>query len=200
MDSNGNATLKPNVGYHRIGGADFGIKGDKAEFSMSYLQDNPEEKLPTGIWVLQSPQPLKAYSIHTNYSVNTPLTLMPVKMSLDYLRISGGGISDYDANGIYRSSIFEKRTNFSNAIKFSGAVDTQLFSKKTIWNLSYLRDFDQKGTLIGTEALIFPKERFAFVVGADILGVDNPDENVSSDFLNQFRANDRYYGGVSYVF
>lgn len=200
VDSNGNATLKPSVGYHRLGGADLGFKGENSEFSVSYLQDSPEAKLPTGIWVLQNPEPMKSYSIHTKYSVPTPLTLFPVKVSLDYLKVTGGAISDFDANGIYRSSIFEKRTNFYNAVKLSGAVDTQLFSKKTIWNFSYLRDFDQKGTLIGTEALIFPKERFAFVVGADILGVDKPDENVSTDFLNQFRANDRYYGGVSYVF
>ncbi len=200
VDSNGNATLRPVVGFHRLAGADLGFKGRNSEFSLSYLQDNPEAKSPTDIWVLQSPEAMKAVTVHTKYSMETPLTLFPVKVSLDYLKITGGSISDFDSNGIYRSAIFEKRTGFYNAFRISGAIDTQLFLKKTIWNFSYLRDFDQKGTLIGTEALIFPKEHFAFVVGADILGVDNPDENISTDFLNQFRANDRYYGGVSYVF
>ena len=200
VDSNGNATLKPVVGFHKLAGADLGIKGKNSEVSISYLQDDPDTKSASDLWVLQRPEAMKAVTFHTKYSMETPLTLFPVKVSLDYLKITGGSISDFDSNGIYRSAIFEKRTNFYNALRISGAVETQLFSKKTVWNFSYLRDFDQKGTLIGTEALIFPKERFAFVVGADILGVDNPDENVTTDFLNQFRANDRYYGGVSYVF
>ena len=63
-----------------------------------------------------------------------------------------------------------------------------------------LRDFEQKGVLLSTEFRFFVSTKAYFYMGADILGVDNPDENTSGNFLNQYRANDRYSGGFSYVF
>jgi hypothetical protein len=68
-------------------------------------------------------------------------------------------------------------------------------------SIKYLREFDQKGTLINSEFTYYPQTSIALILGADIIGVDDSSEtNKDGRFLNQFRANDRFYGGMSYVF
>jgi hypothetical protein len=65
--------------------------------------------------------------------------------------------------------------------------------------VKYLREFDQQGDLVGAEMSLQATRSWAVSVGADVLSVDNED-SVDGTFLNQFRANDRYYGGLTYVF
>ena len=51
------------------------------------------------------------------------------------------------------------------------------------------------------ESQFFPTEKVGIVGGVDVLGVDqetNSDAEIG--FLNNYRANDRVFGGLSYVF
>jgi hypothetical protein len=68
-----------------------------------------------------------------------------------------------------------------------------------VTRFKYLYDSDQRGSLVNTEFLYYPDQKWALVAGADILGVQDESYKPSS-FLNQYRANDRFYGGMTYVF
>jgi hypothetical protein len=47
----------------------------------------------------------------------------------------------------------------------------------------------------------FPVQALGLTVGADVLGVDDTSaDNTDGRFLNEFRANDRVYAGLNYVF
>ena len=97
--------------------------------------------------------------------------------------------------------MFERRTNFTNRAQVAVAIDTAIYNRRLTSSFKYQREFDQKGTLINGELNYYPTREIAVVVGADILGVDSQEASeTDSRFLNQFRANDRVYGGLSYVY
>jgi hypothetical protein len=89
---------------------------------------------------------------------------------------------------------------FTNATMFKVEGElARILRRPLVTRFRYLYDSDQRGSLTSTEFLYYPDNRWAALVGADILSVD--DENYRpSSFLNQFRANDRVYGGMTYVF
>ena len=92
-------------------------------------------------------------------------------------------------------------TQFTNALSVRGKFFSTFRSKPVTVDYRLLRDFDQNGTLLGIEMNWKPSQNWQTTVGMDVLGVDNStDANLDPRFLNQFRANDRFYGGVGYVF
>lgn len=123
-----------------------------------------------------------------------------LKIQLGYLRIDGGTINDINTRSEKDSfTLFDERFFFYNSVLFKTEGKLfRLFNRDFTTKFSYLRDFNQKGSLVNTEFQFFPTQRWAVLVGGDFISVDT--ENDSSAFLNQNRANDRVYAGVNYVF
>lgn len=202
-EDTGSAPLYPIVGYHFVGGADVGYKLEKSNFALSYLEDAPQpiDQNEDDPFIVQRPTGMKAYSAHADTEVNLAGFAEPVVLAVGYLLINGGTYEDFDAKGKSYGAVFSQRFHFNHAASLQAQFSTVLFRKKLISKFKYLREFDQRG-MVGTgEFHFFPITDLALTVGADVLGVDNPSVEGSDDrFLNQFRANDRVYGGVSYVF
>ncbi|MCK6596925.1 MAG: transposase [Bdellovibrionaceae bacterium] len=194
-----NVSVSPDVTYHSIYSVDMGFVGKGRRFLISYLEDSPKDKNPEEGWVIQRLNPVKVYSLMAEKDFESEI-IKNLKTQLGYIKVYGGDIYDVDSAGNKDSfTLFDERLKFYNAVlfKFQGHIFS-LFRKSILTKVSYLRDFDQMGSLLNTELQYFPVKNWAVLIGGDFISVDV--ENNSSKFLNQYRANDRVYGGVNYVF
>lgn len=193
-------TVSPDVIYHSVYSADLGYAMENFKSSISYLQDEPGEKLPETDWSIQKLDGIKAYSAALEFSLANILT-KALAFQVHYLRVNGGGIIDVTSSGQPDDvTLFDQRLKFTNALSFR--IEGQLasfFHRPFVTRVKYLYDYDQKGSLLNAEFLYYPSQKWAVVMGGDVLGVQDESYRVSS-FLNQYRANDRVYGGMTYVF
>jgi hypothetical protein len=197
----GEVTIVPAVAYHQLFGSDIGYTFENANISASVLQDLPDDKGTEAPFIIQNPRKMTAVALHTDFGFSNKFTTQPLKISLDYMRISGGNIQDFDANRVEQTPIFEQRFDLLHAASVKGDVLTSIGRKRMISSLKYTRELEQKGGIFNAELNYFPESKLGLILGADFLGVDDvSNENKDTRFLNQFRANDRYYGGLSYVF
>lgn len=202
-EDTGSAPLYPTVGYHGLGGVDLGYSFSQAMISASYLEDHPQaiDQDPEDPFIVQRPTPMKAYSAHAETQVSVKGFDAPLVLGLEYLRVNGGTYQDFDSQGKSHGAVFSQRFHFQHAAAIETRVTSTLFKKPLISKIKYLREFEQRGMVGSAEFLFYPGPHLALSAGADVLGVDNPSvDNTDDRFLNQFRANDRVYGGVLYVF
>jgi hypothetical protein len=192
--------VSPEITYHHVASADVGYTLGNVKATMSYLQDDPEEKRPDPDWAIQKLEGIKAYS--TGFDWNIPNFLSrSVLFQLNYLHIYGGSIQDIISDGSPDSmTLYDQRMKFTNAVrvKVQGEL-ARIYRHPLVTKFTWLYDTDQKGSMVNTEFLFYPSREWALLMGADFLGVDDENYKVSS-FLNQYRANDRVYGGMTYVF
>lgn len=193
-------TVSPDVTYHGIYSLDVGYSFEKLKASLSYLEDSPVEKLPDQDWSIQTLKPLKAVSAALDFTLANILN-RTLAFQIEYLKVGGGGIVDALSDGAPDDfTLFDQRLKFTNALslRLEGQLAT-FFKRPFVTRFKYLYEYDQQGSLLNTEFLYYPSQKWAVVMGGDILGVK--DENFRADrFLNQYRANDRFYGGMTYVF
>ncbi|WII73792.1 transposase [Bdellovibrio sp. 22V] len=195
-------TVSPDVTYHTVFSTDVGYTfANSVKASLSYLQDNPLVKhAESEDWAIQKLMPLQAYSASVDFSLHNIFS-KTLAFQIAYLKVEGGGIEDIRSKGEPDDmTLFDQRLKFTNALSFS--VEGQLasfFRRPFVTRFKYLYDYDQRGSLLNTEFLYYPSQKWAVVMGGDILGVQDESYNPSS-FLNQYRANDRVYGGMTYVF
>ncbi len=194
-----NAKVSPDAAYHAIASTDIGFTEGRTKAFVSYIEDRPQEKRPTGEWVIQKALPLKAYSVNLDYEFPSVFE-RHLKTRVGYLKIEGGGVVDIQADGSTDDfTLFDERMRFKDSVLLQVQGPLVHFKEKPlVTQITYMHDFIQKGTLVGTEFQYYPTPAWGFIVGADVLGVEN--EDGSSSFLNQYRANDRFYGGLNYVF
>ncbi len=190
--------VKPDATYQGIFSTDIGYTFLDVKTTLSYLEDNIVEKKPEPDWAIQSPQGLRAYSVILDFQLPNFFE-RSLQMQLGYLRVFGGEIVDITNEGQDSMTLFDERLKFKNAlsVKLMGPL-FKIKQKPLVTKVSYLYDYQQKGTLVSTEFHYFPADSWSVLVGTDFLGVQ--EEDTSSGFLNQYRANDRVYGGMSYVF
>ncbi|WP_413293459.1 transposase [Bdellovibrio sp. HCB185ZH] len=193
-------TVRPAVTYHQIQSVDVGYTFKSIKTTLSYLQDSPEKTLPEEEWVIQNLQPLQAYSAALDFALQDILT-KTIAVQIAYLKVVGGGIQDVTSTGSPDDfTLYDSRLKFTNSLmlRLEGQVAT-LYKRPLVTRIKYLYDYDQRGSLLNTEFQYYPSQKWAVVMGGDVLGVQDEDYKASS-FLNQFRANDRFYGGMTYVF
>lgn len=193
-------TVSPAVTYHSIFSTDMGYRFGPTRVFFSYLEDHPKEVHPDQDWYIQKFNALKAYSANIDFSMSDIFS-RTFYFHLGYLKTIGGDVVDIDSEGGKADqTLFDWRQRFTDAVSFNmeGRL-MDVYSKPLMTKLHYLYDYDQKGSLLSAEFLYYPNNSLAWVVGTDLLGVQDETYRVSR-FLNQFRANDRVYGGMTYVF
>ncbi|WP_413584594.1 transposase [Bdellovibrio sp. HCB274] len=193
-------TVSPAVTYHKIASVDLGYSFKAVKTTLSVLHDEPEVRYPDEEWVMQKLEPLQAYSVAADF-VLTDIITRAIAVQVAYLKVVGGGIQDITATGDADDfTLYDSRMKFTNSLmlRLEGQVATW-FKRPLVTRIKYLYDYDQRGSLLNTEFQYFPTQKWAVVLGGDVLGVQDEGYKTSS-FLNQFRANDRFYGGMTYVF
>lgn len=195
-----NTVVSPDVEYHDIVSMDAGYALESVQASASVLQDRPRDKGAPTDMVIQRLEPIHAYSAQLDWMIRNVFS-RTVQLRLSYLKVNGGGITDIRQDGRRDDfTIFDSRLKFTDAV--SVGMEGQLAriaQKPLVTKFRYLYDRDQRGSMVNTEFLLYPRQEWAVLMGADILGVED-DTYKPTGFLNQFRANDRVYGGMSYVF
>lgn len=199
-EDNVDVTVSPDVAYHGIYSLDAGYTFTNLRATLSFLRDDPQEKLPDTDWSMQTLKPIQAISAAFDFSLSNIMS-KTLAFQLEYLKVDGGEIVDVLSDGKPDDfTLFDQRLKFTNA--FSLRVEGQLatfYSRPFVTRFKYLYEYDQMGSLLNTEFLYYPSQKWAVVMGGDILGVQDEKSNTSR-FLNQYRANDRVYGGMTYVF
>lgn len=191
--------VTPSVAMHNIFSVDTGFETDSVKTSLSYIEDNPLKKVPPTDWSYQHPQAMRAYSVLFQFDLQK-WTRKSVQVDLGYLKIFGGNVVDITSDESPDSfTLFDERFKFKDAVSLRArSALFQAYQKPFMTQISYLYDYSQRGSLLGTEFQFFPVKNWAVLFGLDAMGVETEDS--SSHFLNQYRANDRYYGGITYVF
>lgn len=193
-------SISPDVTRHLLYSGDIGYTRGPVNASLSFLEDQPEEIRPDRDWVIQKLDPIHAYSANFDFDLQS-WAQRPLQIQTSYLRVFSGGIKDIEPDGtISEMTLFESRLKFSNALmlNLNGEL-ARPYGKRLMSKFGYIYDYEQKGTIWSLEFQLFPANRWAVVLGADLLGVEEESDQ-DRRFINQFRANDRYYGGMSYVF
>lgn len=197
--------LKPVAIYSTSLGLDIGHRFEKVGASVSYLRDMPQKSTPPQEaernWVQQQPGNLSMWGAHLEVALGGDLRQDTARVSLDYLDVQEDVTIDYDADGAEASRLFPNRTDFQRAAQISLQVPFEWKSKKASISTKFMREFDQKGIIWGSQFAIYPWRAVGFHAGFDVLAVDDSsDKNTDDRFINRFRANDRYFGGMNYVF
>jgi len=193
-------TVSPDATHHHIQSVDVGYAFNSVKTSFSYLQDSPETKMPDPEWSVQKLKPLKIYSGAVDFSLSNFMT-KTIAVQLGYMKVEGGGIEDILSDGRPDDfTLYDARLKFTNAVmvRLEGQL-ASILNRPLVTRFKYLYDYDQRGSLVNTEFLYYPNQKWAVVMGGDALGVQDEKYKPSS-FLNQYRANDRFYGGMTYVF
>ncbi|WP_413290986.1 transposase [Bdellovibrio sp. HCB337] len=192
--------VSPDVTYHNVASADLGYTHGNVRGTLSYMRDDPEEKLPDPDWAIQKLSGIRAYSASLDVTIPSFLS-RSIMMQLNYLRVEGGKIQDIVSDGTADDiNLYDQRLKFTNAVKVKVQGElVRIYRRPLVTKFSYLYDQEQKGSMVNTEFLFYPSQEWALVMGADFLGAEENTTKTSS-FLNQYRANDRVYGGMTYVF
>ncbi len=200
VDNQADFVVSPKVDHHQVFSADMGYQFEVAKVSVSYYEDHPEPMLPPQDYAIQELSPIKIYSAQLDWNVRQFLD-RSLQVQLAYLKSYGDSIQDITSDGsVDTNTIFNYRYRFSNAAlaRVMGPL-TMVYARPLITQFSYIHDYDQKGSILGLEFQYQWNQIWSFLMGADILGPDDP-QSTSDGFINTFRANDRVYAGASYVF
>lgn len=192
--------VSPQVVHHDIYSTDIGYQFETWKISASYLEDHPDQYLPPFDFAVQNIMPVKMYSAQLDWNVREMLG-RPLQLQIGYLRTVGDEIVDIESNGQESDfTLFEDRFRFSNAalLKVIGEIMT-IRARPLVTKVAYLREFDQRGSILGVEFQYQWNRTWSFLVGFDSLGVEKS-STTNSGFISDYRANDRIYAGASYVF
>ncbi len=200
INSDVGVIVSPDITYHSIFSADLGFTQGNVRATVSYLQDSPEEKRPDTDWVIQKLYGIRAYSAGIDWTIPNFFS-RSILMQVNYLRVDGGNIQDIGSDGTADDiNLYDQRLKFTDVVKIKVQGELlRIYRRPLVTKFAYLYDKDQKGSMINTEFLFYPSQEWALLMGADLLGTEDDSYKVSG-FLNQYRANDRVYGGMTYVF
>lgn len=196
----GQVKLLPTVTYSQIRSIDMNVDTDRFKTTLSYIEDQPENKIALEDETLQFLEPLKIYGIWLSTDLSDWIK-KTVITEISYAEISDGAIKDLMTDG--RPSIFtfsSQRTLFKKPFAFK--VQSNLFyikAKPVITSLKWTYDRYYKGSLFTGLLKYEALAKMNINVGFDILGVEDEKE-FENHFLKANQGNDRFYGGLDYVF
>lgn len=211
QNSRAEIRVVPTVSYHELSSLEAGWQNNTTRITVSGFQDQVTTPLPNNKidsqgqnqtdWLQQSPQNLRGLALKLEQALFIKPIRNSVHFSLSYLNIETPSVVDKDDQGFVRGSLFPDRFNWSRALQAHLSVPLRAFKKP--WNIQFrwMREINQKGSLYSVyHNLEFSKNLNAHL-SFDILGADDGSlSNLSPSFFNQFRTNDRVFGGLSYVF
>jgi hypothetical protein len=202
LDSVGHVALFPVVTYHEVKSVDVNLDAGLFKSTLSYVEDNPENKVADENETLQSLNPLKIYGLYLAADL-TKFFRRQVRISLALADIYGGEIKDLMSNGEESAFTFStQRTQYRKPVTL--AVASELFfgkSKAITSEISWTYDQVFQGSLVSAQFKYPVLAQMSVNLGFDFLGVENElSGDTANNFLSKNQANDRVYGGLQYVF
>jgi hypothetical protein len=203
--------VTPNVSFHDLATFEMGWQGEAERFVVSFFADSVSSPIPVNQidaqgnsqtdWIQQNPSNASGGAVKIEARRDLPFLNNPVEFSLSYLNTNSEISVDRDASGQVRGALFPDRFNWSNAVQTHIRTQTSIIKKQLNTQVRWMREFRQSGTLFSIQNSLNLNPQLAIQLNADVIGVDDSStSNSSPGFFNQFRTNDRIYGGISYVF
>lgn len=201
----------PTVSFHDLASLEIGWQNKATRVTLSGFQDWITTPLPInkkdsqGLnqtdWLQQSPQSLKGFAFKWEESLFMKTLANTLQLSLSYLNIETATVQDKDDQGLARGSLFPDRFNWSRAYQAQLAIPLRLLKKPWTIQLRWMREVNQSGSLYSIYQNWQLNQKLSAHFSLDILGTEDGSlANLSPGFFNQFRTNDRIFGGLSYVF
>lgn len=194
--------LSPNIIMHQVTAADINADFANIKTTLSVISDQPENQTAKDLEYIQTLDPL---NIVAGY-VGVDLSSWAGKKLEVYgaaASISGGGMRDLNSQKQESSfSIANSRTLFKQPLRLG--VKSEMFfiyNKAVESDISYTYDQQLQGSLLSASVKYGATKSLTVRLGADIIGVENElPADAQGNFLDQNKANDRFFAGVNYAF
>jgi hypothetical protein len=199
------AQVSPVVFRHQVYNLDLTSQLSPGWFTyVSFGADEPEKKKlgfstnSVGFQAQQKPESLRYESFGFNYKNDDFCYLC--ELDISYIKTQSEPVIDVDQDGKKLGSILPNRSIYSQAVRFSPTFRNQIFGLSQDVNMTWIRDLKLKGQILKLINKMRLTKSMSLSIGFDAIGVDDESELNESSFFNQFRANDRYFMGLGYVF
>ena len=186
----------PQIRYHHLATVEVGRRWHQGEVWASVIRDEPVNKDVPVLWVSQEFPPVWLFGIGASTNIKLPF-FRNLHFSGSYLQRQS---DDQKPNEFLNSNleVLSDRFIFTEAL----AVEMEWFrpirsNLKISMNTRFIHSLAFSGETLSLELGVHSTRGWLTQVGAEFIGSNNPN---GSDFFNQYRANDRIYGGVGYVF
>lgn len=194
--------LTPIVIRHEVQAVDLNMDYKNFKSTLSYIGDQPENVQAKNSEFMQQLSPLTIFTLYAAIDLTEQFG-KKFEAYAATASINGGEVKDVDAQG--QESIFTvtpTRTQFKKPIKL-GLVSEMFFiyNKALEADLNMTYDYELKGSLLSAKFKYEAVKNLNLSIGADIVGVEKElPANEQGNFLDQNKANDRFFGGIKYVF
>jgi len=198
----GQVFLSPVVLYTKNLTADLRYETDQAKWFISYIQDNPENQTAPAYHSIQKLEGLHGWAVGGHFDM-TNIFNWPVHFGLATAKLNGGEIQDINSDGTQNLFTFTKSRILFREPTVSSLSFALNRAESVKTDLKWLYDQEQKGSILSMLLGVQPVKAFNIQLGVDILGTDADDSTsaqAGQEFLQQYQANDRVYGGMQYVF
>ena len=196
-------TLHPRVAYHHLYSAETGFIGENMRIWASVLHENPERDTTPATWTTQEIGATTSASARADYDLYGTGT-RATTVHLSYLKTWATVVPDLGplSNG---SATFDSRYPFTQALALGFRSPLPGFlGEKFYFASRFTRDLTYDGSILSGELEFNTSHHWRMGVGIDLLGSDRDISGVPAgaplDFISRYRANDRFHGGVTYVF
>lgn len=193
--------LTPVVLMHEVAAGDINLDSGKFKSTFSVITDNPTNKKAVELEAMQTLSPLTMVSVYAAYDMGSPGRELSVYAAA--AKVQGGEIKDLQADGKESNISFATgRTQFKNPLRAGIKSDMfYIYNEAVNADVNVTYDQELKGSLLSMLVKYKLFKGGMINVGADLIGMQNDTTSESeSNFLAQNKANDRVFGGLTYVF
>lgn len=194
--------LSPTVIKHQVTAADVNLDYENFKSTFSVISDTPANVKAKDLEYIQTLSPLSIVSAYASLDLSA---WMNKKLEIYGAAavISGGEIKDINSQGQESTfAVASSRTLFKQPVKMG--VKSEMFfiyNRALEADVNFTYDQKLKGSLLSAALKYAPTKNLNLRVGADVLGVENElPADEQGNFLDQNKANDRFFGGVNYAF
>lgn len=194
--------LTPTVLTHEVQAVDLNLDYENFKSTFSYLADQPQNQEAQNLEAIQTLNPLKIFSLYfaldLSYNFGQKFEIYSGAAVLE-----GGEIKDLNRDKKESIlTVITSRTQFKKPIRFGLKAEMfSIYNKSVEIDSNMTYDQELKGSLMSVQIKHSPYKNLLLSLGADLIGVENElPEGVQGSFLDQNKANDRFFAGISYVF
>ena len=194
--------LTPVVLSHEVQAIDFNLDYENINTSLSYLADQPTNAVAKSPEALQNLSPLSIVSFYASLDLGEVLS-RKLKIYTAIAAISGGEVRDLDSQGKEADdNITNSRTLYKKPLRFGVNGEAFLLRNSAIeTDVAMTYDQELKGSLLSVVIKYAALKNLKVSLGADIIGTEGElPLSAKGNFLDQHKADDRFFAGVGYAF
>lgn len=194
--------LTPVVLSHEVQAIDINLDYENINTSFSYLADQPTNVVAKSPEAIQNLSPLSIISFYASLDLGEVLR-RKMKIYTAIAAISGGEVRDLDSQGKESDvSIANSRTLYKMPLRFGVNGEAILLSNSAIeTDIAMTYDQELKGSLLSVVMKYVAMKNLKVSLGADIIGTEGElPTSAKGNFLDQHKADDRFFAGVGYAF